>query len=371
MTDSTPEVESAGQETPVSDVAPEASDLDSVLERTIEEHFTEEPQGPERDERGRFTSKEGQETPEEEAPPEAEDAPETASDDAEDEASATEGDDQQEEPEDSTEPPLDAPQHWSAVDKEKFGQMPREAQEWAIERDRAMTADYTAKTQELAAQRQAHEPLNRVLEQVRPNLQRAGVSDDQYISRLIDADRRLQTDPAGAIKWLAANAGLDLSTLEYVGGDVPDPQIAALQQRIQGLEGHLTQAEQRIQEERQAETQGRIDSFAVEKDADGNLKYPHFERLRNSMGQLIQAGTASDLSDAYDKAIRLDDGLYREALEAERKKVAAAEDKRRKEALEKGRKVPAKRSANPPGGASQATDLDSILDNTLSGAGYD
>ena len=87
------------------------------------------------------------------------------------------------------------------------------------------------------------------------------------------------------------------------------------------------------------------------------------------MGQLIEAGAAADLEDAYSKALRLDDTLYQQSLEAERTKVKAAAEKRRKEAVAKAKKVPSRRSANPPAGNMQSNNLDDILGNALDNAG--
>ena len=80
----------------------------------------------------------------------------------------------------------------------------------------------------------------------------------------------------------------------------------------------------------------------------------------------ISASGASDnLEDAYAKALRLDDNLYQQSLEAERTKVKSAEDKRRKEAVAKAKKVPTRRSSNPPAGSVQSSNLDDILGNAF------
>ena len=48
-------------------------------------------------------------------------------------------------------------------------------------------------------------------------------------------------------------------------------------------------------------TENQISTFAQSTDAKGNLKYPHFEQLRVKMGNLIDAGEAKGLEDAYAK----------------------------------------------------------------------
>ena len=85
-----------------------------------------------------------------------------------------------------------------------------------------------------------------------------------------------------------------------------------------------------------------------------------------TMGHLMQSGAVGqDMKKAYTYALRLDDDLYQQSLEAERTKIQKAEDKRRQEAIAKAKKVPTRRSSNPPAGSIQATDLDGVIGQTL------
>ena len=54
-----------------------------------------------------------------------------------------------------------------------------------------------------------------------------------------------------------------------------------------------------------SETENQINVFSTEKDADGNLKHPHFEKLRVKMGNLIDAGEAKGMEEAYNKALTI------------------------------------------------------------------
>jgi hypothetical protein len=59
----------------------------------------------------------------------------------------------------------------------------------------------------------------------------------------------------------------------------------------------------------QQNTQSMIDQFAGEKDAEGNLKHPHFSEVRDRMGVLIQGNQAPDLPTAYEMAVYADPKL--------------------------------------------------------------
>ena len=359
-TASTPETGSAGEVTPE-----ETINVDAVIADAIEQHYEDDtPAAPERDGKGRFVSSK---PPDEgEAPIAGEDAPDVA---PPAEASGAEG--QPEKEADSTEEsPLHPPQHWPEADKTRFAEMPHDAQEWALERDKSMTADYTRKTQEAADMRQQYQPMDKVLEPLQGALQRAGITQTEYVTRLVEADRQLQTNPKEAIKFLAGRAGVDLATLEpEVDNTYVDPQIAALKTRVDQLTNHLSEQERATTETRKKGLYDQVETFRLKADSDGNLQYPHFEAVRQSMGSLIQSGQAKELEDAYKKAVRLDDDLFKQTLDAERKKAEATETNRRNEAVEKAKKVQSKKGSRPSGGTTQSNNLDDLIGASIDAAG--
>ena len=83
------------------------------------------------------------------------------------------------------------------------------------------------------------------------------------------------------------------------------------------------------------------------------------------MGRLVNSGETTHLSDAYNMALRLDEGLYKKALEAERKVVANKEDERRKVAVEKAKRAKPSSSGAPPKGSVKQSDLDGLLRDSI------
>ena len=211
--------------------------------------------------------------------------------------------------------------------------------------------------------------MDQVLEPIRGQLQANGINEADYVGRLIQADKMLQQDPTRAIQYLAQQAGINLDTLEAGEQQYADPQITALQERVNLLTNHLTEQE-RVQSEAQTnELYSHIDEFRARKDSDGNQLYPHFDKVRQAMGGLIQTGQAQSMVDAYNKAVRLDDSLYKETLVAERKKAESQEDSRRKEAVQKAKKVQSPKGSRPSGGTTQSNNLDDLLGSAMSEAG--
>jgi hypothetical protein len=274
--------------------------------------------------------------------------------------------------ENSTESKLAAPKNWSDDVKKVFDTLPQESQEFMIKRDKEMTSDYTKKTQDLAEQRKNIEALDKVLQPARQTIHATGISEPEYISRLLNADNALRTNPKMALRQLAQGYGIDLSTMneESESWNDPDPQYAQLLQQNQHIMSELNQFKQQNMQSTVAQTEQTVEQFSAKTGADGKLTHPHFDKVRVKMGNLIDAGEAKGLDDAYTKAVRLDDDLYEEAIKASRLSVKRQEDSKRKAAVDKARKVKPSSSANPPKGSVKTTDLDSLLMTSIEGAGF-
>lgn len=371
--ESTPEMQESANE-PMS--------LDAVLESSIGEALKE----PEVSEDNPVEETQQDTIEDITVPEQQETSPENDEDDSDNlDQLATEQEDDQSDLEDSEENPdnveasknsteskLEAPKNWSDDVKKVFDTLPRKSQEFMIKRDKEMTSDYTKKTQDLAEQRKNIEALDKVLQPARQNIQATGIGEAEYISRLLNADQALRTNPKMALRQLAQGYGINLSSLEdeSESWNDPDPQIAQLMQQNQQIMAELNQFKQQNMQSTVAQTEQTVEQFSTKTDANGNLLHPHFDKVRVKMGNLIDAGEAKGLDDAYAKAVRLDDDLYAEALKQSQLSVKKQEDSKRKKAVEKARKVKPSASANPPKGSVKPSDLDSLLMTNIEGAGF-
>ena len=365
------------QSTPNQESAPEkAPNLDAVLEGAINQALpTEETPTPEEAKKApqpdtpqkvdETNSEESKSDSLDQVAPENEIEPQDSTEEPSDDAVVAHVDG-----EDSKETPLEAPKNWSEEVRSKFKDLPRDAQEYMLKRDKEMTADYTRKTQEVAQQRKSFESLDKVIAPMRQQISASGIGEAEYISRLLNADMALRNNPKMAIKQLAQGYGIDLSSIEETGDwNESEPQIAQLQQQNQAILAELNQFKQQNLQSARQQTENQISTFAQSTDTKGNLKYPHFEQLRVKMGNLIDAGEAKGLEDAYSKAVRLDDNLYKQSLESQRKSAKAEEDAKRKAAVEKAKKVRPRTATAPPSGSVKTSDLDALLMESISSAG--
>lgn len=239
----------------------------------------------------------------------------------------SEADDEPEEDLDETGEAEEAPElaalepmnHWPAEFKNDFASMEPEAQHFMMRRYKEMEADYTKKTQGVAALRKRSEALDEILAPHRDTFARAGMDDVAAVRQLMAANEYLQKDPQNAIAWLANQYGVDIGA---VGNDAAledeyaDPQVKALQQQVAQLTGFIQNQQTQQQQSVQQSTQSLIDQFANETDANGNPAHPHFEKVRSVMGTFISNGNAPDLKTAYEMAVYADPELRKAEMDS-------------------------------------------------------
>lgn len=264
-----------------------------------------------RDERGQFTKAEAASADPVVVVPDADPAPVTL-----------------EQPSTADEPP----KSWSADVKAEWSKLPPAVQQAVLKRETEINEGGRRWSEE---KRQYDE----VLTPVRGLAQQHGVDERETINRLLSANEWLERDPKGALAAFAQAYGVDLSTPTNSNAPQPqaDPRIAQLHQEVSGLRSSLQQREI-------AEATSAIQSFA------SSAGHEHFETVKARMGQLMEAGQATDLNDAYDKAIWLDPSLRPQLIAAQTASDQAARRAAEKAAADKARAGALSLSGSPAGG---------------------
>ena len=201
---------------------------------------------------------------------------------------------------------ISAPKHWPKEEQEIFNAWDANVQHQVMDRYKAMEGDYTKKTQALAKYKKRNESLDEIYGPFRDDFQRAGMDEVAATRQLLAAHKYLREDPQQALKWLAQSYGVDLTAVNddtATEDEYADPQMKAMQQQIAQLQGTITNQQQQAQNMQKQEVQAMIDNFQTAKDADGNLKHPHFDVVQNQMSGLISSGVAKDIESAYEMAV--------------------------------------------------------------------
>ena len=134
-------------------------------------------------------------------------------------------------------------------------------------------------------------------------LQQYNVSPAEWIDRLITTERQLRTgDPATKLRLLqglASDYGIDLQHVSQVPFD---PNTYRMQQQLQQYERQIQNHQASSQSAEVAQAADYIQQFGATRE--------YFDQLRPVMADLLDKGLASNLDEAYEKAIRLDNGVF-------------------------------------------------------------
>lgn len=198
---------------------------------------------------------------------------------------------------------LEAPARWSPENREVFSKLPREAQRLVLERHNEMESDYTRKTTELAEQRKPLEEFEKLFEPHKQRLALAGLTPLTAARQLLAAQNMLETNPVEGLKSLAQSLRVDLAALVPAAkpdDEYKDPAIREMEHKIQTLEARLQNRDQEVQRQNAEAVHKTIKDFADSKNADGTLKYPHFDQLKTLMGPMVAEGKT--MEQAYELA---------------------------------------------------------------------
>lgn len=265
-------------------------------------------------------------------------------------------------------PAIPPPQSWSADEKAEWNALPPKAQEAILRREREATTHIQRQGTEL----RAYEPLKSVIEQHKDIFERNGVQPHDGISRLLAAERMLESDPDAAIGQLAQAYGVDLR--KFAGAPTAgNATEAALHRKVADLERRLVEVDSKASsyEQYRAQEQEAALKSTIAKFAEGKPEWAEIETdiLKEITGinANIDAGLLEPmtpdqkLAEAYERAVRNNPAMWaRKQAEkkAEEEARRIAEAKKRAETAAKAKAVAGNSN---PATTRAAPDLDDEL----------
>lgn len=351
--------------------------LDSVIEESLKgygedapveaapavEDDTPAPRADNRDEKGRFKSTQAAEG--------GIDAPAA-------EAPAVEG----QPPVDAT-PAPEAPQApkwtdghftgWKPEQREAFSKLPPDVQQLVMDRQQETRAFFDRKLAEEGDYRKQTEPLYKAAQELEPFIRSIGSTPGDLLKSYAAIDYNLRYAPYNEkvqlFSQIAKEYGIPFAPPEpdpYADPLQPNgqayPVVHDLQSQVRRLEAQLQTYQQQAQASTQQQLSSTIEGFSKATNADGTPKYPWFDTVRPAMGQLMAAGQAQTLEEAYAAAVKpIEDRLAAEV--AARQKAAA--EKQAQELARAKKAAPVRTTASAPNGRATGGGLDAVLNQAL------
>jgi len=270
---------------------------------------------------------------------------------------------------------ITAPQSMSAKDREAFDALPPASQKWMTDRAKEQEQAFTQKTMDLADKSKGFDRLEQVLGPRRQQNAMDGMDDSTAVGQLFALSDFARTDPLGFVKYLFNSRGIPLSALNEPGdtqGGYADPQLAAMQQRMQGFENFLTQ--QQAHSRQQAESAVNVD---VQKFAKDNEFYAELESEMIPVVSALRSNnpglsTADALAKAYKMAIAANDGVSAKVdaaksakAEADNLAMAKARAAKAKKAVGPNVRQSGTRPAGPAAGQSVDDFIGALIDERM------
>jgi hypothetical protein len=226
---------------------------------------------------------------------------------------------------------LEAPKEWSEDEKTAFASIyesnPQEAK-LISDRYTNMHKAFHERSQELSRARKENEGIDKLFNPRLNEMQRAGLSKEVVVEKLLGWDTYITESPLDAITALAKQNNIDLTELAF-GGDEDDSfeseAIKKLEAKIQELEAKNSNDEESKATAEYQKNLQMVQEFTTKTDDNGNLAHPYYEEVAGEMLKHVQQGKT--MEQAYEAAIWSNPDV-RQKLLADTKKGESVEDKK-------------------------------------------
>ena len=234
-------------------------------------------------------------------------------------------------PESPTQPPpgvsSEAPQNWSAQDRQTFQALPPQAQEFLLRRHSEMEGDYQRRVQAASGAVQFAQALAPVFSDpvIAGSLQQNGIAPLNAIEQWAGFHRRaMDHNPQVRMQLLGeladrmglvnpAASGQSPSGPQLSEKDLQDPVIRHFADTLgralnetQTLRGEIQRMQSQAAQERESETlratRWTVDSFADETDAAGHRLRPEFDEALPALIEMYRLNPQLDIRQAYPEA---------------------------------------------------------------------
>lgn len=222
---------------------------------------------------------------------------------------------------DTASKPAGPPSGWSKEAQALWDTLPPAVKADAVRREAEVAKgfnEYREKTAQLTEIEQAIAPVRHILQQ------KGITTSAQAVTRLLQWENMIRSNPHQAIPQLARQYGVDLSTLAQGSSEAPSSAAQEIPAHLRPVLDQFGQVAQdvtnlksELQRSREEKVSQELTAFAKDK--------PHFEKVRVRMGQMIAAGAVAptDLDGAYQQAIWADPDIRASLLKEQEEKTKA------------------------------------------------
>lgn len=224
------------------------------------------------------------------------------------------------------------PSSWNAKGRELFAKAPPELQEYIRTREGQMQEGVAKLKSEFQGKADFAEAMWREIAPHKHLIDREGGNPVAAVRDLLGMAALMRTGTHEQKRQLllstARQFGVNLTDTQADPQGQPQP---AYDPRVDTLEQTLRAMAAQNQEQTRQQLTSQVEEFSK--------AHPHFESVRVEMGRLIEAGIASDMKDAYERAIWLNPEVRQKVQAEAQEKATREKEARAKEQAEKARRA--------------------------------
>lgn len=200
------------------------------------------------------------------------------------------------------------PSSWKKEAAAEFDKLPPHVQDEVLRRE----TDFHKGIEGFKQHADLGRSMERAIQPYMQTIQQLGVAPDQAVGALLRADAMLRNpDPSQRAQYFASLAqqyGIDLGHAAQM--PQRDPYTMQLESRLEQIQAQQESFQQSQQQQQREALNSELQAFAATAE--------HFEAVKEDMAALLQAGRATDLKDAYDKAVYANPQTRQTLLEQQR-----------------------------------------------------
>ena len=189
---------------------------------------------------------------------------------------------------------LAAPKSWAKEKHEVWAKVPKEAQEYFVQREQQMLDGL----EQYKADATFARPLKEVITPYMPMLNARGIDAPKAVAALLNAQYQLDQNPRAGIMHIAKTYGVDLAELAQLsqqGAPTVAPEVMELRTELHGIKTELQQRQEQEFKAARERVAVEVNTFAADP------AHPYFDEVADDIVRMLQTGES--LEKAYEKAV--------------------------------------------------------------------
>lgn len=260
---------------------------------------------------------------------------------------------------------------------DKFGELASDWQMYLLEQEKNIQNQFS----KLSSDSLAKKWIDELYESKKEVLASQNISSaKEWIHSLADVEKIMEENPILGLNQIAHAYGLSQvdthSVFQPLGANSYQENAAgtlmhpALAQQMAVLKNEIQEVNSFLQEQKKQTLHQRLDQILQAKDETGNAKYPYYETVRQEIVDSLKCGRATDIDEAYEKAVWQDKSVREKLIQEKMNKEISQKAKEANRAKTASFSPKGKGTINPNTPSGRPKTTREMLEEAMRDAGF-